>query len=260
MSRVVAATGPYGRHHRLVLRQFEMRDALIKNAGHALPGIDVIKADLLKRYENQEFVVDLALIDLSSSRWWVARVLSQVVDFEHQVIIPTHALRRTSFLTEDAEAVASGMPNGKAESVRSIVLEEVPEVLTFVSRPEPEWFDAVARVEGHLAVFETFSNTEGDSLIRVNGQVPRARGKRVTECLPIPGIAHLLKLPNQAATWPNEKITIEYEGETLRATANVVGADVILDLDPQVSSVTASDHALWSIADGYFEIRRDADD
>jgi hypothetical protein len=260
MSRVVTATGPYGRHHSLVLRAFEMRDALIKNAGHALPGIEVIKADLLKRYENQEFVVDLALVDFSSSRWWVGRVVSQVDDFDHDVLIPNHALRRTSFLVEDSEALASGTPNGKADSVRAIVLDQVPEVVTFVSRPEPAWFDALARAEGHLAVLETFSNAGGDTLIRVNGDVPRAQGERVSECHPIPGTAHLLKLPNQAARWPKEMIAIEYEGETLRATANIVGTDVILDVDPQAGSAAAANHALWCLADGYFEIRRDTHD
>ncbi|MEX1026893.1 MAG: hypothetical protein WD049_02640 [Candidatus Paceibacterota bacterium] len=253
MSRILAKSGPYGRHHRLLLRRFEMRDALVTNAGHALPGIEVVKAELIKRYENEEFEVDLALFDFVGMRWWVALVLAQVDDFDIDVLIPTHALRRTGFLTEDAEALASRAPNGRDADVRSLVLNQVPELVVFVSRPEPGWFDRIMGSEGHLAVLETFSNLGGDSLLRINGDLPHATGTRITECTQIPGAPRLLKLPGQAPAWPQEPAVIEYEGETLRATTTIAGNDVLLSLDSHIES--GKGYSLWRLADRYFELR-----
>lgn len=254
MSRVVTATEVYSRRHALVLRRFEMRDALLAHAEVALPGLVVARADLLKRQENEEFSVDLALVDIPGDRWWVARVIANVDDLVEDILLPTHALRRTQYLISDAEIICAGAPSGDHHALRMIVLNQVPGVVTFVSRPHPDWFGAVEKYEGQLAVLEILSAVDGQTLLRLNGVLPTATGRPVGVCTSVAGLSYLLKLPGAAKGWPAGDVRIHFDGDEIRAAPALSGEDVILRLDPGVATDQTT-YSVWAIADAYFELR-----
>ena len=258
MSRVISTSGTFVRHHGGVLRRFEMTDALVRNASETLPGLVVVRVDLLKRYENEEYRVDLVIFDLPGHRWWVGRMVPQVEDFELDLLLPTHGLRRTKYLTDDVEEILSKTAAESGEAIQHMVSSVVPGVLSFVSHPNPEWFKAVREHEGSLAIFETYSNSTAETLIRVNGDIPVAVGTKLCECREVVGMASVLKLIDQGGSWPLDSSSITYQGETIMATTIKVGDDIMIHLESGLPGTdNMSDLSVWKLAPGQYAIRKE---
>jgi hypothetical protein len=240
-----------------MLRRFELLGELMDKAHDAFPGFVVVQQELVKYEENDEVVVDLVLIDFEGQRWWVARVVPVVSDFELDVFVPVFALSRTRYLSEDAEAVASHF-QGREESevVKEMILTVQPGVVVFVSNPDPSWYAETRRAGGQMAVLESFSTRSGDALLRINGELPRATGIHVADCEALPGMDHVLKVPGFAGDWPAEEVVIELDGELVLGGARVVGEDVLVyaargqTINPDRGAI-----GLWRLMPNHFAIR-----
>jgi hypothetical protein len=254
VSRMIAVNGVYGRRHASELRRREMRSALLKQSGSALPGLLSVASDIVKSYEGDLHEIDLAVFDLGAGKWWAGRIVPLIDDLEADVLLPTLGLRRTQYLVEDAESVAEAAPVDARDTILRLVLSQVPEVVTFTSNPLPRWYEKVASFEGHLAVLEAFSSTDGSTLLRINGDIPRARGQLMAPCLRVPGAAAVVKIPGRGDAWPDGTKTFEYMGESLRVISDVVGPDVLLRLEGKILA-GGQDLAVWQIASTHFEIR-----
>lgn len=255
VSRVIGLGGVYRRHHSTALRGFEMRQAILRNADSLFPGLLVVGTEILKLYHNEEITVDLALVDLPGERWWVGRVLPRVSDLDLEVLMPTLGLRRTTYLSTDVDEISAGVEQANADQVRAIVEAQVPGVVTFVSNPSPGWYDRVTAGEGHLAVLETFSSISGETLLRLNGDLPRADGSRIGPCKPVPHTSGIYKLEGLGARWGHDQTQFDFDGEMVSATATVAGPDVLLDLEGVVDVAADRDLVLWQIAADQFEFR-----
>lgn len=257
MSRVVGSSGVYRRHHSTTLRGFEMKRAIVSNASSLFPGLLVVETDVLKLYHNEEFTIDLALFDLGGGRWWVGRVLPRISDLDLEVLVPTLGLRRTTYLSSDIDEICAALEQGSDPYVRAraIVEGQVPGVVTFVSNPRPSWYDRVTAGEGQMAVLETFSSTSGETLLRLNGDLPRAGGSRIGPCIPVPHTSGIYRLEGFGADWGNDETQFDFDGEMVSATATVAGSDVFLDLEAVVDLDADRDLVLWHIAADQFEFR-----
>jgi hypothetical protein len=232
-----------------------MRQAIVSNAGSLFPGLLVVQTEILKLYHNEEITIDLALFDLAGGRWWVGRVLPRISDLDLEVLVPTLGLRRTTYLSSDIDEICSGLEQDNDTHVRAIVEGQVPGVVTFVSNPRPSWHDRVAAGEGQLAVLETFSSISGETLLRLNGDLPRAGGSRIGPCKPVPHTSGIYKLEGRGADWGNDETQFDFDGEMVSATATVAGSDVLLDLEAVVDLDADRDLVLWQIAADQFEFR-----
>ena len=256
MSRVIAKDEAFGRIHNTELGKRRMCTALIGQSNLALPGLCTYKTDLIKLHENDEYIFDAASFDFVASRWWVIRVCSHIIDVEEDLLLPTHALRRTQYLMEDADEICESAKPEDHGSIREIVLNKVPGVVTFVSTPRPEWFDAVRSTEGHLAVLESFRDSKGNTMLRLNGELPRPHGTFLASCVPLPNAAGVLKVSGIAKSLPKSVNSLEYEGETLSSNIEHIGEDVLVYLDSKVASVVGL--SIWRLDGTHFELRADS--
>ena len=106
-----------------------------------------------------------------------------------------------------------------------------------------------------MAVLETFSSPSGETLVRLNGDLPRAAGSRIGPCKPLPHTAGIYKLEGLGADWGNNPTQFDFDGEMVTATATVAGSDVLLDLEAVVDLDADRDLVLWRIAADQFEFR-----
>ena len=232
-----------------------MKQAIVSNASSLFPGLLVVGTEILKLYHNEEITIDLTLFDLADGRWWVGRVLPRVSDLDVEVLVPTLGLRRTTYLSSDVDEICSELDQDSDGHVREIVKGQVPGVVTFVSNPRPSWYDRVTAGEGKLAVLETFSSTSGETLLRLNGELPRAGGSRIGSCKPVPHTSGIYKLEGLGADWGNDDTRFDFDGEMVGATATIAGSDVLLDLEAVVDLDAGQDLVLWQITAEQFEFR-----
>lgn len=252
MSRVITSSGSYGRRHPADLRRRELISALVAAAGDALPGLIVTPVNIVKSYQNDEYEIHIVVFDQQKPCWWVARICPFVENLQTDVLLPTHALRRTQYLTTDiAEISESGvaLPQDKLEE---IVLEQVPKVVTFVSNPQPDWYESVKEMEGSLAVLESFRQPDGNTLLRLNGELPRSRGVLLDVFVRIPHAPGVFRSTGNAE-WNASGIQLGYDGETVRFKAKVVGNEVLLSLEQKL--IASDSIELWQVTNDYYDLR-----
>lgn len=256
MSRVITEDGTFTRRHHVELRRRSLHGALLGSSASALPGLLTLSVEIEKFHEGQSHIFDLAIFDIPSRAWWVGRTLATVEDVEHDILLPTHALRRTQYLTEDADQIAELCLPELQDEVRSIVIEAVPGVVTFASNPLPEWYGLVAEFEGQLAVLESFRGPDNTTLLRVNGQLPRARGTLVGACESVSTSAGLIRITGAAHHWPGGLAVVDYRGDTLGVAGQVIGDDLLIRIEPRVVALVPDEPiALWRLEGGHFELR-----
>lgn len=261
MSRVITEGGVFTRRHHVELRRRALQSALLNSSASALPGLLTLGVEIEKFHEGQSHTFDLAIFDRLCRVWWVGRTLATVEDVQHEVLLPTHALRRTQYLTEDAERITESCPVELKDELSSIVIDAVPGVVTFVSNPLPEWYRLVADFEGQLAALESFRGPNNTILLRVNGQLPRARGTLVGPCEPMSTSAGLIRVVGAAHHWAGGLAVIEYCGDTLGISAQIVGADLVIRLEPKVVPLEpGAPITLWKLGGDHFELREATDD
>ncbi len=247
----------FARRHHTELRARELTSMLIGSSKEALPGLVTLPAALVKWYNGDEVSMDVAIFDFSGSRWWAGRVLPTVDDLVEEVIQPTHALRRTQYLTEDGDEIARGATATNREDVRSLVLREVPGVVTFTSNPSPNWYAEVSQAEGSLAVVEAFRGPDGKTMLRLNGNLPRATGSRLGSCSRVPTTPGVLKVADGAAGWPPGPKSFEYFGASVDVTAEAAGVDLLLIVEPGLAQLLGDVISLWQITESHYELRRE---
>jgi hypothetical protein len=260
MSRVITEGGVFTRRHHVELRRRVLRDALLNCCTSALPGLLTLGVEVEKYYEGESHTFDLAIFDLADLRWWVGRTLATVDDLEFEILLPTHALRRTQYLTDDGAEIAEQAPDDCRDLVASTVVEAVPGVVTFVSNPLPEWYQRVAEFEGQLAVLESFRGPGNTTLLRVNGQLPKARGVLIGSCEPMSESAGLIRVAGASKHWSKELATLEYYGDTVGVSGRVVGEDLVIRLEPRLIVPNAgASLTLWRLGDSHLELREGTD-
>lgn len=256
MSGLLVGDQNYARVHRKTLRRRFLVTKLLANAVTCFPGLSVVDADLPKYHENDEFFIDVIIFDFSSSCWWAAFVVPEVDDLEGQVLFPLQWIRRVSYLEEDIAPIVDQLNEpGDQAAAQSLMRDEVPGAVAFLSNPHPDWHAAVKAAEGHLAVLEWFASPQDQiGLLRVNGDLPRARGRALGRCATVPGAGQVLHSPTPLFPSGVEMCVIEWEKEQLWLRVIEMEEGVLLTSTVPVSW-PSTELDVWELADGRYELR-----
>ncbi|WP_419847264.1 hypothetical protein [Candidatus Poriferisocius sp.] len=255
MTKMLADGSVYRRSHPSHLRRFELQDALTYNATHLLPGLLVTKSNLVKYFNNQEVPIDIIALDPQGEKWWVGIIVTSIKNFDLDVLVPIFAMRRLTYLVSEASDIATSLSVDDDESIKDIILNTTPDVVAFVSNPNPQWFEQMHNQEGILAVLEVFSEEADTRILRLNGNIPAAQGSYFSACAPLPELPHVWRLEGTADRWPSHNVVVEWEGDRIEPTFTPSGNDMLLKLPSTCHLPFGTAYSLWRITTDHFILR-----
>lgn len=256
MTGILLVDQTYQRLHRIQLNRRRLIARFLEDLPDCFPGLVVNHVNLIKYFDNEEFVVDLSFVDLDAGRWWTGAIFTEIYDFETEVAFPLYWMRRARFLAAEIAEMARGCSD--EDRARELVSTTQPDAVAFVSNPRPEWFQLAAEHEGMLAVVESFKAAgQQREILRLNGQLPRAQGQHLATCRPIPGMSHTLSVDSTLGL--DGECIIEWEDEPIVWHATPLDSTVLLrpasgtiDMSPDLRL------ALYELGPGRYALRTDA--
>ena len=181
--------------------------------------------------------------------------MTSLSDFESEVVEPIRWLRRTRYLETDAREIAAAVDEKIRPAVHEIVSDDPPQVVVFVSNPQPHWFRMVENAEGSLAVLEQFRSGTGETIVRVNGQVPRGEGELILECTALANMECVLRVPGGATELRDSSVRLEWQGDLLEYSLTSIAPDVLVAVSGGLSLDPDQKWAIWRLSPEHFALR-----
>ena len=247
----------FWRAPRNAIRHTEAVSAILRAAPICMPGILAAQVGLWRTQddEEEEYEIDLVLIDLTGNRWWIGLVIPNPRDDDEDVIDPAILAQRTRLLESEIQDIASRFGPTNTDVVKDILRQESPGIVCFLSNPPPEIRIRLRNARVSAAIVEAFEGDDGETAWRMNGDLPEPRGQFIARCHRLPLDTVTLRSPDHLDDdVASGKIDIEFAGESHRwRFMNDESGFVIRPL--QEIELVGTSYELYKIDAGRFILR-----
>ncbi len=196
------------------LYESEFEGIVSSEAERLFPGYHLVRFKKLVSSEEEERIPDFALIDRKYRDWWVVEVELGHHRLESHVLPQVRTLSRAFYGREEADYLCTQCPALNRQTVLDMMKGKQPRVLVIVNAQNPNWAEALGRLDAHLTVFEIFRSGRNKHLFVVDGEGLSQPDDFVSNCWLDPTIPRLLVVESPAAIGvsPNTAVKIWYQG------------------------------------------------
>lgn len=155
---------------------------------------------------------DLVLIHKEYKTWLVVEIELEHHSLRHHVHEQVKKMRFGYYGEVHAERLFSKNPVLHSDKLRELVRQQ-PEILLIVPHAKETWISALNRFDAKIATIEMWEDSNGSSLLHVDGDLPNdISDEFITDLIPDSSITRMLRVVN-TANIPNEGLLeIEFCG------------------------------------------------